>query len=221
MLPYPAQQRLLAQAPDEYTLQYALDDGSYEGAFDIDSWWAREDLDPDDDASPVDYPALVFDIQRAAVLSSAQSIGDTLGYVDADDPAQLDELRGRRVYDEVSVTMLTAGHHEPTATSAGERIKQLVPPVYRHFAFTVPRTLRTAGDAPGEIPLTIRQGDVGEPVNVSELRANTEVAGYQFTLTCRYLLTDVATLDAVAGFDIQPSEGVHGGERTVEIRYEP
>lgn len=221
MLPYAAQSRLLSLVPDAYRIDYDIDGTDRTGEYDVDTFWARSDVDPQSgDGDGIDYPVCTLSFSRTGVLvDQEQSLSPVLERRDGDTLDAYEELRGHRVYDEVEVTLATRGFRSETETTAHERLQQFAPAYYRWFSHELPLLVNASGGKAGEVPVTIRPADVSAMTDVSDLRADGEVAAKQFTVTCRYVLATVLDVDRVRGIHVDVGAKSTGGLTRIEVEY--
>lgn len=215
MLPPATQSYLRELFPDQYRLRLVPEGGGDPEihAFELTTRWAGDERDPV-------YPMVALQLSPTGVVRDDEmpNMGLERTRENTDPTVAYDRIREWPLYDELTVTLATKGHHNPTSSEAHERMSVLASDLAQ-FARTELRDGLRTGTGYNVIPATIPQGGVSEMTDVSGLDGNEYTQRRTFTVQLNYTLADVAEIDAVAGFDATVVLDDHR-PRHVEVRWE-
>ena len=215
MLPPSTQTYLRELFPDKYRIRLDPADGGDPElhGFRLTTRWAGDERDPG-------YPMIALHLNPTGVVREDEmpNTGFELTRESDDPTVAYERVRHWPLYDELTVTLATKGHHEETSSQAHERMSVLHSDL-KQFARGDLKEGLLNGEGYNVIPVTIPEGGVSESTDVSGLDGNEHTQRRAFTVQLNYTLADIAEIDAVAGIDgtVTLEEGT---PRRVEVRWE-
>lgn len=224
MLP-PATQRYIFEAfPDSFDLRTTLSDGTTRtGTFELHKSWEHSESTPE-------YPVLALGLHPTGVLRETQPISPVLERRDSTDPdIAYKRLSGYRVYDDLHVTLATKGYHDPTETTAHERMDVLARRIQQFCRFELPRTLQQGGPNRNEIPVNIPSTGVGDMTDTSGIVSSPSGSGAgepvisrrTFTLQLNYTMSFIEDVMATEGVNIEVDTDTSDNTLTrIEVRFD-
>ena len=218
MIPKATQDRVITALPDAFQLPYEADGTPHTGEFDMRRRWADEGSEPDQSV----YHLLVCSLGPTGVVRETDGLSLGPTEIREGTATTIEELYATPVYDELTVTAVTKGHHEPTGTTAKERMGHLQPALARYLQYEFRQELGddTLVDGPADVPVQIPVNGVGGAEDVSGLVADEDVARYATTIQIDYQLSYLKELDTVAGLDIDLKASQVAEPARIEVRFD-
>lgn len=202
MLPPATQDRILDAIPTTFPIHHTKPGGNeIRYNWESKTSWYNEDIDIEGDQRP---EIIIQPTTEGHLRVSDQPIGDFIRSLENDDPAvAYDKLRGKRLYDEWSFTVVDDGSvavDDESGSSAGvvtarDRVEGCIFNLKQYFWFEATDELYNYGAHGREIPVRPRLLTGGG--DTSEMVDQANYSRRNFTLRLLYTLTYETAVDAV------------------------
>lgn len=187
--------RIEAVLPEQYRIRVETDSGPKTGKFDLNRY-------VDADISDADYPLVVLTFDPEMVPREQQPLSGSFGTRSPSSGKRLaGRQRGRRVYDQLQVSVATKGYHDPTGTMAKDRAAVLAREMYDFTTYDLEGKL-TGEHGRNTQSVSIPDQHIGAVRDTSDMIGDTEVQRRTWQLRLRYVTTRLEAVETATADEV-------------------